>query len=322
MDWVGEITVEGGAVEGDEIVIGEIGPFSEHDIVVTGKVTKVGEFLIWPSAQYADAIGNRYQIAPDEVQVTSRRKLIYLLLPFLVSAAAGVGIAGVYFYETRFAQKIKGRQIGSIAVALVAQVEEKNGVAPSFAHRKWKLSLAELSYLLSWYVTRANATSVARAERTNYKISHPKSRLVPGQDFKNLVVVKEAYLLLAQMIRNRVKSSDVVPPTFLVQGFKVGLADIAYMLSLAVIRAREGEALPRGVRIMSSTQVLSEEDLGEEDTITDQPTIEEEGPAEADSEESEVEVAEEPVAGTGEVSEDKESQVVAQEKPKEEIGNG
>ena len=258
--WVGEITVEGGTLQGNEIILDqEIASLAELEVFITGKVQEKGEFMVTPRVSYTDGIGNEYELVPEAILVKSGEKIIKMILPFLIWAAVGAGIVGVYYYETRIAEKIKGHQLGSLANSIITHVDATQVIPPLIPFKKKKLSLAEFSYLLSLYLARVKATDVKKADKTTFIISHPQSRLVPGQDFKNLVVVRDAYMLLAEMIQNRVKTSQIVPPTFLVQGFKVGISDVVYLLSMAVARVRTDGRLARSVRIPCSTKISAGE---------------------------------------------------------------
>ena len=263
--WLGGIQVQGGTLEGSEIILGEnVAALDEVEVTVTGRVLQKGRFTLTPEAVYADRIGGTYQLTVDPVRVKSAEKLLKMLLPFLLWAGAAAGIGVVYYYETRVAEKIKGHQLGSLANSVLTHVDATRTVPPLIPFRKKKLSLAEFSYLLSLYLSRASSTSMKRADRTTFRITHPQSRLVPGQEFKSLTVVKDAYMLLAEMIQNRVKSAQVVPPTFLVQGFKFGLSDVTYLLSLAVSRLRTDGRLPRSVVLPCSTGISAGKPAGGE----------------------------------------------------------
>jgi hypothetical protein len=266
-EWVNEISAEGDVtVQGDEIVFtGDIESLGEREIVLEGRVLEKGEFAVVPRVVYTDEAGNEYDLLPDSFNVKSGERLYKMLLPFIIWAAVGAGIVGVYYYETRIAEKIKGHQLGSLASSVITHVDATQMVPPLIPYKKKKLSLAEFVYLLSMYLARVNSTNVKKADKTTFIISHPQSRLVPGQDFRNLVVVRDAYMLVAQMIQNRVKTSQVVPPTFLVQGFKVGVSDLAFILSLAVARVRAEGTLPRSVTVPQATRVSAGDVEREED---------------------------------------------------------
>jgi uncharacterized repeat protein (TIGR01451 family) len=254
--WAGGIEVQGGTLDGTAVLLaGDLESLSEAELVVSGKVEQKGEFTLVPTLTYADRIGSPYEAVPDPISVKSGERLIKLIMPFLLWAGVAAGIGGIYYYETRIAEKIKGHQLGSLASSVITQVEATGSVPPLIPHRDKKLSLAEFSLLLSQYVSRVSDSGVKKADKTTFIISHPQSRLVPGQDFRNLIVVRDAYLLVADMIQNRVKSSEIVPPTFLVQGFKLGLSDIVTMLSMVTVGARKNEDLPRSVRLEASTRV-------------------------------------------------------------------
>jgi len=253
--WVTDISAEGVAINGDELIIDDLNSLDQQEINLVGKVLEKGEFSVVPRVVYRDGAGNEYELLPDSFEVKSGEMLYKMLLPFILWAAVGIGIAGIYYYETRIAEKIKGHQLGSLASSVITHVDATQMVPPLIPYKKKKLSLAEFTYLLSLYLTKVNSTSVKKADKTTFIISHPQSRLVPGQYFRNLVVVKDAYMLVAQMIQNRVKSSQVVPPTFLVQGFKVGISDLAFILSLAVAKVRAEGTLPRSVTVPGATRV-------------------------------------------------------------------
>lgn len=258
--WVGEISVSGGILSGDQVVVSDALPsLNELQIQVKGRITQKGRFLLSPVAIYDDGAGNEYRLDLEAFEVKSREKIFKTILPFLLWAAAGAAVVGIYYYETRIAEKIKGHQLGSLANSVITHVDATQTVPPLIPFRKKKLSLAEFCYLLSLYLARVKATNPKRADKTTFIIAHPESRLVPGQEFKNLAVVRDAYLLLTDMIQNRVKTSQTVPPTFLVQGFKFGLSDVAYMLSLAVSRVRADGHLPRSIAIPGSTRISAVE---------------------------------------------------------------
>ncbi len=263
--WLGDIAVAGGILDGDRVMVTEnLSALNELQVQVKGKVQQKGRFVFSPVAIYSDAAGNEYRLELEAVQVRIGEKIFKTILPFLLWAAAGAAIVGIYYYETRIAEKIKGHQLGSLANSVITHVDATRTVPPLIPFRKKKLSLAEFAYLLSLYLAKVKATNPKRADRTTFIITHPQSRLVPGQEFKNLAVVRDAYLLLADMIQNRVKSSQTVPPTFLVQGFKFGLSDVVYMLSLAVSRARSDGQLPKSVTIPASTRISAVEKVAKE----------------------------------------------------------
>ncbi len=254
--WINDLKVEGGAFEGNEIILAQdIGPLEEYRILISGRVGVKGRATLAPTGAYADGLGSGYELICDTIQVRSGGKIATMILPFLLWGGVAAAIAGVYYYETRIAEKVKGHQLGSLANSVITHVDATQTVPPLIPYRKKKLSLAEFSYLLSLYLSRAKATSVAKADRTTFIIAHPQSRLVPGQDFRNLSVVKDAYMLLAEMIQNRVKTSQVVPPTFLVQGFKFGISDVVYLFALAVSKTRTEGDLPRSIRMPCSTRI-------------------------------------------------------------------
>ncbi len=301
--WMEEISVEGGALNGDSVLLAQsVAPLSESKVTISGKVKEKGEFSVVPGVTYIDGIGSSYNLIPDPVGVKVGEKLIKLIMPFLLWAAVAGVVAGVYYYETRVAEKIKGHQLGSLASSVVTQVEATGVVPPLIPFKSGKLSLAELSHLLSQYLSKADGSGVEKADKTTFIISHPQSRLVPGQDFKNLGVVRDAYMLVADMIQNRVKSSEVVPPTFLVQGFKLGISDIVTLLSLAVVAARKKGRLPKNIKINSSTRVSAgkakraqeeeEEEEEESESLVDEPEGQEMPEEEPEKPEMETESAE------------------------------
>jgi len=263
VEWLDEIKVNGADLVGEEVILGDLMPQSQVELDLEGKVKQKGEFSFSPTALYADAAGNGYSDAPQAVAVKSGEKLVKVVLPFLLWAFVGAGIGGVYYYETRIAEKIKGHHIGSLSNSVITHIDATKSIPPFIPFRKKKLTLAEFAYLLSMYINKAKSSGIKRADKTTFIILHPKSRIVPGQEFKNLVVVKDAYLLVAQMIQNRVKTSHLVPPSFLIQGFKFGISDIVYLLSLAVAEARNQGELPRTVTIRHPARISAVQTEGE-----------------------------------------------------------